>query len=58
MRNRPDSEPIDVVDLTIHALAGSMKIEHTHFERSLTRYKTRTLRVEIAVLITGLAFTI
>jgi hypothetical protein len=46
MRNRPDSEPIDVVDLTIHALAGSMKIEHTHFERSLTRYKTRTLRVE------------
>jgi len=35
-----------------------MKIERTHFERSLTRYKTRTLRVEITVLLTGLAFTI
>jgi hypothetical protein len=31
MRNRPNFEPIDVVDLIIHALAGSMKIEHYPF---------------------------
>jgi hypothetical protein len=48
MRNRPDSESIDVVDLTIHAFGRiDEDRQHIHFERSLTRCKTRTLRVEI-----------
>ena len=48
MRNRPDSESVDVVDLTIHAFGRiDEDRQHIHFERSLTRYKTRTLRVEI-----------
>lgn len=62
MRNLPDSEPIDVVDLTIHAIGRSVKTEYTRFGRSLIRYKTRTVRVEIICsyqgLLSGLAGTI
>jgi hypothetical protein len=48
MRNRPDSEPIDSRQPHYRRIGRiDEDRQHTHFERSLARYKTRTLRVEI-----------